>query len=597
MAFSKDVIDRVIEESDIVDVISEYISLKKSGKNFKGLCPFHHEKTPSFSVSQDKQLYHCFGCHASGNVITFVMNIENVSFVEAVEMLAERAGILIDESKLTKEEYRKKKLKDEIYIINKLAAVYFYRRLYSKEGHAALKYLNDRGIDDKTIKKFGLGYSYSSGDNLFRYFKEQKYSEDMLLAAGLVLKNSNGYYDRFKNRIMFPIIDEKNNVIGFGGRVLDKSLPKYLNSPETPIFKKSKTLYGINFAKKSDNDKFIIVEGYMDAIALHQSGIDFAVASLGTALTSEQGKLIKKYRENVIIAYDADEAGLSATLRGLDILDELNLNVRILSIPNGKDPDEFVRKEGFDSFHKLLKNTESLIEYKARSYKRNLNMEKPEDKIKYIRKVAVDLAKVTDNVKREVYISAASKEAQIPENAVRAEIERFVNSNGIKNNKNRYTVAKIRHNNIYGDNSKISPEKYLLALLLYDNDIYKRIEKRIDLNFIENTKLKPIFETIIERLDDGRDTKINDISYLMQDEALIAEFNDIIKVLYENNEMSDKVADDCISKIMIDYLIKKRDNIKEEINKAYVAGDIEAERRLLVELQNCEKEMLRTRNG
>lgn len=597
MAFSKDVIDRVIEESDIVDVISEYISLKKTGKDFKGLCPFHHEKTPSFSVSQDKQLYHCFGCHASGNVITFVMNIENISFVDAVELLAERAGISIDESKLTDDEYRRKKLKDEIYKINRLAAVYFYRKLYSKMGQAALKYLYDRGIDDKTIKKFGLGYSHSTGDSLLKFLKKQKYSEDILIKAGLVLKNSNGYYDRFRNRVMFPIIDERNNIIGFGGRVMDKSLPKYLNSPETPVFKKGKTLYGINIARKSNDDNFIVVEGYMDAIALHQSGISSAVASLGTALTSEQGKLIKKYRENVIIAYDADEAGLNATLRGLDILDELNLNVRILSIPNGKDPDEFVRKEGFDSFRRLLNNTESLIEYKARSYKKNLDLKKPEDKIKYIRKIAVDLARITDKVKQEVYISTVSKEAQIPEDAIRAEIERFVNRNVIKNDKNRYTDGKIRHNNIYGDNSKISPEKYLIALLLFDNRIYKKIEKRIDLNFIENKKLRPIFEAIIERIEDGKETSINDISYLMQDEALMSEFNDIIKVVYESTEITDKVADDCINKIMRDNLIKKRENIKEEINKANAAGDIETERRLLIELQNCEKEMLMITNG
>ncbi len=435
MSYSKDVIDRVIEENDIVDVVSNYVSLKKSGKDFKGLCPFHHEKTPSFNVSQEKQLYHCFGCQASGNVITFVMNIENVGFKEAVEFLADRAGIEIEEENLSGLEYQKKKLKDEIYEVNRLAALFYHKYLYSKFGQAVLKYLYDRGIDDITIKRFGLGFSPANGLELFNYLKRRNYSTEILLKAGLISKsNSGSYYDRFKNRVMFPIIDEKNNVIGFGGRVIDDAKPKYLNTPETVVFKKGKTLYGINYAKKSKEDMFIIVEGYMDAIALYQSGLDNVVASLGTALTIEQGRLIKKYKNTVVISYDADEAGIEATMRGLNLLDELDLNVNILTVPNGKDPDEFVRKEGFDAFKKLLQKTDTLIEYKIKKYKEDLDLEKPADRIKYIKKVCKDLATLKDEVKRDVYISIVSKDAEIPENTIRAEIDQFVKG-FLQNNK------------------------------------------------------------------------------------------------------------------------------------------------------------------
>ncbi|MGB9679909.1 MAG: DNA primase [Thermoanaerobacteraceae bacterium] len=598
MAYSNDVINRVIEENDIVDVISEYVSLKKSGKDFKGLCPFHHEKTPSFSVSQEKQLYHCFGCNAGGNVITFVMDIENISFIEAVEMLAERAGIKIEQSNLTEAEYKKKKLKEEIFNINRLAAIYFYKNLRSKKGRLAFDYLIRRGLNENTIKAFGLGYADTDEDSLVRYFKDNNYNEEILLKAGLALKKGNRCLDRFNGRVIFPIIDDKNNILGFGGRVLDNSLPKYINSPETEIFKKSKILYGLNFAKKSNNESFIVVEGYMDVIALHQVGIDSAVASLGTALTAEQGKLIKKYKEKVIISYDADEAGLNATLRGLDILDELDLEVRVLRIPSEKDPDEFIKKEGLDSFNKLLNNsTDSLIEFKSKIYLKDLNLDNPEDKIKYIRRIIKDIARITDKIKRDVYISASAKIAQIPENTIRSEIDGFVNRSRSKIEKNRYTVGKNRHNNIYSSENFISPEKYLIALLLYDNNLYKDFKSIINKELIVNDKLKPIFQVLIETLENDNNVNLNNISHLMENQELKDEFGDIIKILYETNDIKPKIVYDVINKINFNNLVKKRNKIKEEINKAYIEGNIEKERMLLKDLQICEKEMLKIKNG
>ena len=595
MAYSKEMIEKVIEANDIIDVISEYVELKKAGKEFKGLCPFHREKTPSFMVSQEKQVYHCFGCNASGNVVTFIMDIENLTFKEAIEFLADRVGITLEETVLTEREYQRKKLIDEIYKVNKLATMYFYNKLFSEEGRQALTYIRKRGLTEATIKKFGIGYSPPHGNGLLNFLKEKGYTESFLVKAGLLSQKNNRYYDKFRNRVMFPIIDVKGNVIGFGGRSIDDSLPKYLNTPETEVFKKSKTLFAINFAKKTQQDKFIIVEGYMDAISLHQAGIDCAVASLGTALTEDQARLIKRYKGNVVIAYDADEAGISAALRGLDILDELNLNIKVLTIPYGKDPDEFIKKEGVNAFNQLIENADSLIEFKAKVFRKNLDLDNPQDRIIYVKKIAKDIAKLSDEVKREVYISSAAKVAQIPENAVRTEVARFVNREIEKNQKNMYMAGNIRHN-IYSS-SKISPEKYLIALLLYDNNLYKRVKETITADMLENVKLKPIFEEIMSRLEDGKKTQINDIVYLLQEENLISNFNDIIKAFYESENVTEQAVDDIINKILINSLAVKREKIKRAINEAHMLGDIEKERQLLIELQNCEKEMLKIKNG
>lgn len=595
MAYSKEMIEKVIEANDIIDVISEYVELKKAGKEFKGLCPFHREKTPSFMVSQEKQVYHCFGCNASGNVVTFIMDIENLTFKEAIEFLADRVGITLEETVLTEREYQRKKLIDEIYKVNKLATMYFYNKLFSEEGRQALTYIRKRGLTEATIKKFGIGYSPPHGNGLLNFLKEKGYTESFLVKAGLLSQKNNRYYDRFRNRVMFPIIDVKGNVIGFGGRSIDDSLPKYLNTPETEVFKKGKTLFAINFAKKTQQDKFIIVEGYMDAISLHQAGIDCAVASLGTALTEDQARLIKRYKGNVVIAYDADEAGISAALRGLDILDELNLNIKVLTIPYGKDPDEFIKKEGVNAFNQLIENADSLIEFKAKVFRKNLDLDNPQDRIIYVKKIAKDIAKLSDEVKREVYISSAAKVAQIPENAVRTEVARFVNREIEKNQKNMYMAGNIRHN-IYSS-SKISPEKYLIALLLYDNNLYKRVKETITADMLENVKLKPIFGEIMSRLEDGKKTQINDIVYLLQEENLISDFNDIIKAFYESENVTEQAVDDIINKILINSLAVKREKIKRAINEAHMLGDIEKERQLLIELQNCEKEMLKIKNG
>ncbi|TCO61777.1 DNA primase [Caldanaerobacter subterraneus] len=594
MAYTRESIEKVIEANDIVDVISDYVELKRAGKEFRGLCPFHREKTPSFMVSPTKQVYHCFGCNASGNVVTFIMDIENLSFKEAIEFLAERAGIPLEEVDLSEEEAKRKKIIEEIYRVNKIAALFFHRKLFSEEGVKALEYLKSRGLSSTTIKKFGIGYA-PSNDDLLNFLKGKGYKENFLSKAGLVVYKSGKYYDRFKDRVMFPIIDVRGNVVGFGGRALDDSLPKYLNTPETEIFKKGKTLFAINFAKKTQDDKFIIVEGYMDAISLHQAGIDCAVASLGTALTEDQARLIKRYKKNVVIAYDADEAGVNATLRGLDILEKLNINIKVLSIPEGKDPDEFIKKEGSEAFKRLVENAESLIEFKSKIFKKGLDFEKVEDRIIYVKKIASEIAKISDEVKREVYISAAAKTAQIPENAVRTEVDRFVKRETEKKQKFMYRTGNIRHN-IYSS-SKISPEKYLIALLLHDNNLYHKIKGVIKPDMLEDSKLKPIFEEIVSSLEGGKQVQIKDIVYLIQEEDnLISDFNDIVKALFEAEDLS-QMVDDILQKILLNNLARKREEIRKEILNAHLLGDVEKERELLIKLQNCEKEMLKIKDG
>ncbi|MEQ2129327.1 DNA primase [Caldanaerobacter subterraneus KAk] len=594
MAYTRESIEKVIEANDIVDVISDYVELKRAGKEFRGLCPFHREKTPSFMVSPTKQVYHCFGCNASGNVVTFIMDIENLSFKEAIEFLAERAGIPLEEVDLSEEEAKRKKIIEEIYRVNKIAALFFHRKLFSEEGVKALEYLKRRGLSSTTIKKFGIGYA-PSNDDLLNFLKGKGYKENFLSKAGLVVYKSGKYYDRFKDRVMFPIIDVRGNVVGFGGRALDDSLPKYLNTPETEIFKKGKTLFAINFAKKTQDDKFIIVEGYMDAISLHQAGIDCAVASLGTALTEDQARLIKRYKKNVVIAYDADEAGVNATLRGLDILEKLNINIKVLSIPEGKDPDEFIKKEGSEAFKRLVENAESLIEFKSKIFKKGLDFEKVEDRIIYVKKIASEIAKISDEVKREVYISAAAKTAQIPENAVRTEVDRFVKRETEKKQKFMYRTGNIRHN-IYSS-SKISPEKYLIALLLHDNNLYHKIKGVVKPDMLEDSKLKPIFEEIVSSLEGGKQVQIKDIVYLIQEEDnLISDFNDIVKALFEAEDLS-QMVDDILQKILLNNLARKREEIRKEILNAHLLGDVEKERELLIKLQNCEKEMLKIKDG
>ncbi|MEW8956407.1 DNA primase, partial [Clostridium sp.] len=410
------IIEKIKDENDIVEVISETVRLKRSGRNYQGLCPFHSEKTPSFSVSSEKQLFKCFGCGEAGNVITFVMKNRNLSYVETLRYLADRANITIEESKSSR---RFNDKKDILYNINKEAARFFFGTMNRPNNIGKIYFLN-RGIKESTLRKFGLGYSPNSWNSLMNYLKTKGFKEQTLLDAGLIIKNDKGnIYDRFRNRVMFPVFDYKGRVIAFGGRVLDDSKPKYLNSPETLVFNKGTNLYGLNFALKEKNPlrTFIIVEGYMDVISLHQYGITNVVASLGTALTVNQARLLKRYADKVIISYDADLAGQMATLRGLEILKNTGFDVRVLTVPDGKDPDEFIRANGKDAFLRLADNSEPLIDYRLKKAKEGINFKDKEMVIKYTRNVTEILANL-DSIEKDVYIKRVSEETGIKEEAI-----------------------------------------------------------------------------------------------------------------------------------------------------------------------------------
>ncbi len=414
MFIQEEVIEKIKEANDIVDVISESVPLKKSGKNYWGLCPFHQEKTPSFSVTRDKQLFKCFGCGEGGNVITFVMKSKNLPFNEAIKVLAEKANITLEQN----EGDRIRQEKSQVYYkMHVDAARFFFRNL---NNHKEIKaYVYHRGITEKSIRSFGLGYALNSWDSLLKYLKSMKYSEEDILRAGLASKNEKGrVYDRFRNRLMFPVFDVRGRVIAFGARVIDDSMPKYLNSPETPIYHKGTHLYGLNFAKKNSDEKsLIIVEGYMDTIALSQAGIKNVVASLGTALTKIQARLLNRYAEEVYISYDADNAGQAATVRGLDILNEEGVKVKVVMIPKGKDPDDYIREEGMEKFRQLIDEALPLIDYKILKAKDGLELKSEEGRIAYAKRV-VQILNELDPIEKDVYVQKVSGDTGISEDAL-----------------------------------------------------------------------------------------------------------------------------------------------------------------------------------
>ena len=415
--YSDELIDEIRNKNDIVDVISQYVVLKRSGRNFFGLCPFHKEKSPSFSVSPDKQIFHCFGCGVGGNVFHFVSKIENLSFRETMEMLAEKSGIELPtlegegDTKLLQ-------LKAKVYEINQIAANFYHENLYKPSAKPAQEYVKKRKLDNNTLKSFLIGYS-GNYNELYTILKQKGFTEEEILASSLVNKTQDGkFIDRFRGRLMFPIQDTRNRVIAFGGRVLDDSKPKYINSPENIVYSKGRHLYGLNVAKKDDLKKIIIVEGYMDAISLHQRGITNAVASLGTAMTEQQGRLLRKSSEQVIIGYDSDGAGQAATMRGLEILQSMGCDLRILQIEGAKDPDEFVVKYGPERFQKQVEKSISLVEYKVKVLKNTLNIEHPNDKIKFLKEIAKVLSKIENEIEREVYAEKIASEYKISKEAI-----------------------------------------------------------------------------------------------------------------------------------------------------------------------------------
>ncbi len=413
MYYENSVVEKVRTSNSVLEVVSSYVKLTKKGNSYSGCCPFHNEKTPSFYVNEDKGLYHCFGCGVGGNVISFIMKIENVDFVEAVKQLAKRANIDLPEADMSEDMQRELKERQLLYEINKEAANYYYKILKSKYGDEGLAYITRRGLSTETIKRFGLGYAVAAKDNLLRYLLSKNYKEKDIEKTGLITQNSYGYYDRFFGRVIFPILNVHNNIIGFGGRILSGEGAKYLNSPETSIFSKRTNLYALNIAKKTKHDEILLVEGYMDVLSLHEAGFDNAVASLGTSLTHEQANLIKKYKRDVLIIYDTDNAGVTATFRAIEILKNAGLNVKVLIIEEAKDPDEYIKKHGSEKFSTLLTKALSYIEYEFLILKQKYNLNNPNDKKKFIGETFEQIKKINDELDKELFLQKLSEVVEI----------------------------------------------------------------------------------------------------------------------------------------------------------------------------------------
>ena len=512
MTFPDSFLDEVRARCDIVDVISRYTSLTKRGSGYVGLCPFHNEKTPSFSVSRDKQFYHCFGCGVGGDVITFMMKIENLDFPDAVVQLAERAGLplpAVDESANLA-----KRRRDRVYAVNKEAAKYFHSCLGTERGKDALSYLKNRGLSNSTITRFGLGFAPDSWDGLLKEMTAKGFTKNELIDAGLAIPGKNGsVYDRFRNRVMFPIIDVKGQVLGFGGRVMDNSEPKYLNSPETIVFNKRKNLFALNLAKKTTAPALILAEGYMDVIALHQAGFDCAVASLGTALTEEQVKLISRYKKEVVIAYDSDGAGVKATNRALELIKPSDLSVKVLKMNDAKDPDEFIKKFGRDRFVRLIEQAEGDSEYRLSGVRAKFDITTDEGKVAYLKAAVDELAKIPSKIEREIYIARVSKDTGVSVDAISHEVARAYKREEKKKlndetNKNltpaRAHQPKSRALRFENPRSAIAEEN-VIAVLIVRNDWIEAVAEQLFPTEFSSEMLSNIYRAILKQHDSGRE--------------------------------------------------------------------------------------------
>lgn len=568
--YSDELLDEIKSKNDIVDIVSQYVVLKRTGRNYMGLCPFHKEKSGSFCVSPDKQIFHCFGCGVGGNVFHFISKIENLNFKESVEMLANRAGVELPVSG-DYEDSKTERLKARVYEVNKCAAEFYHQNLYKPTAKPGQEYVKKRHLDNKTLIAFKIGYS-GRFNELYLELKSKGFTEEEILASCLVNKNPDGkFIDRFRNRLMFPIIDTRDRVIAFGGRVLDDSKPKYINSPEDIVYSKGRHLFAYNVAKKYNPKTIIMVEGYMDAVSLHQRGIHNAVASLGTALTEAQGRLLRRSCEKVIIGYDADGAGQAATLRGLEILQNLGCDIRILQIEGAKDPDEFVVKYGPERFQKYVDQAISLVEFKVKMLKKNLNLDNVNDKIKFLNEVAKIVAKVENSMEREVYVDKISLEYKVSKDAIYAEINKLLYANNRTEQKLEKRTVSVKPVTVAPEEQHVDEktkrtESLVIYLLInYPEKSFEKLRKLIDNNMLKIERNKAIVNKLYEEKEKGN-INIENILELFEDENTI---NYLSGIMSEDFEITD--VDKCIEDVIVAYrkelLMQKRNEILNKIDK------------------------------
>lgn len=577
MYYPEEIVEEVRSRNDIVDVISGYVKLQKKGSNYFGLCPFHNEKSPSFSVSPQKQMYYCFGCGAGGNVITFLMEYESYTFPEALKILADRAGVKLPEVEYSKEERIKADRRSILLEINKLAANYFYYQLQQPQGKMGYEYFRNRQLSDDTIRRFGLGFANKTSSDLYQYLRAKGYGDDILKDTGLVTVEERGTHDKFWNRVMFPIMDVNNRVIGFGGRVMGDGTPKYLNSPETLIFDKSRNLYGLNYARTSREKYILACEGYMDVIAMHQAGFTNAVASLGTAFTSQQAALLKRYTDTVILTYDSDGAGVRAALRAIPILKEVGISTRVLSLKPYKDPDEFIKNMGADAFRERIQAAQNSFLFEIDVLKRDFQLEDPEEKTRFHNAVARKLLEFSEALERDNYIRAVAQVQFIPYE----DLKRLVNHMGMQEGIQPARTSKTSGDG-YGrdtdsrkkkekDDGIRRSQRLLLTWLIERPELFEKIKGIVDAEDFKEPLYHQVAQMVFEDHEKGNLNPAAILSHFINDEEQYKEAAALFNASLQeslNNEEQKKAFLETVLKV-------KKNSLDEASRRATDIGQLQ----------------------
>ena len=582
MRYSDEIVEEVKQSNDIVEVISQYIQLKRSGRNFFGLCPFHNEKSPSFSVSPDKQIFHCFGCGVGGNVIGFISKIEGIGYKEAIEVLAEKANIVLPTNNRF-EDNKKEELKAKVYKVNTFAAEYYNKRLYQSQSKIAQEYIKKRKLNNETLESFKIGFS-GRFDELYKELIKQGFKEEEILESGLVNKNEKGMYiDRYRNRLMIPIFDERNRVIAFGGRVLDDSKPKYINSPENIVYSKGRHLFGLNVAKKHNIKKLLIVEGYMDVISLHQRGITNVVAALGTALTTQQGWLLRKNTQQVILGFDSDGAGQTAIIRAMEVMQNMGCDIRVLQMEGAKDPDEYIIKFGAARFQKLIDNAISLVEFRVKVLQKDLNLENSSDKIKFLNEIANIISKVENTMEKEIYIENIAKGYNISKEAIYAQVNKlqYANKKGKDILEKNKPIVRKKEESSKDTEENTKRENTIISMLINNPETYQTIKEEIDIKDFKNETNIKILEQLYKELE-KTNPNINIVLDHIEDEEIQ---NHLTEIMAEDYGITDneKAIKEIAQKYRREKLEKRRDELITQEKQEY---DLEKKRELQKELND-----------
>lgn len=589
MYYSDDIVEEVRSKNDIVDVVSGYVKLTKKGRDYFGLCPFHNEKTPSFSVSGYKQMYYCFGCGAGGNVFSFLMEYENYSFLEALEELAKRAGVDLPKQESSEKDRERANEKETLLEIQKAAAGYYYFKLRNREGETALSYLKNRGLSDDTMNVFGLGYAGKYSSHLYQYLKGKGYADEMIAKAGLItVDEKRGANDRFWNRVMFPIMNANHRVIGFGGRVMGDGTPKYLNSPETLIFDKSRNLYGLNRAKSTRESYFLLCEGYMDVIALHQAGFTNAVASLGTALTVGHASLIRRYVKEVYLIYDSDPAGVRATLRAMPILKEAGLSVKVVRLNPYKDPDEFIKNKGANAFEERIREAENGFLFSITASEGDYDMDSPEGKTQFMRETAKRLTEFEEEIERNYYVDAVAKKYGVKAEHLRSLMEKQAIQMGLARPVLRAKSA--RKSVTEKESGLLQSQKALLTWMTENVSVYRQVKEYLKPEDFSGELYKTVAEMIYRQYEEGQLNPARLINHFTEEEEhrqVAALFHTRLNQLHTVQEQE---------KALGEMVLRIKQNSLDEATKALDPTDMAGLQRLVEarrQLQKMEKITIR----